>query len=178
MNSPSLLDIGFEHRHAKRFLRCIRTRPILKDSLQHDPVGVRCCPTWQWPWLHGWRCSDKTQDRILSCCDVEGSLEVELRFCELIEGLEPNWTTTVTTMALVSRRPRAATWSKRWILLCDGYPQSLGPLTGYTKATSSIGFLEPLVTWQKFRGSGNWFLVGSILTSWQVQQPESIRAHK
>ena len=133
------------------FLRCIRTRPILKDSLQHDPVGVRCCPTWQWPWLHGWRCSDKTQDRIL-CCDVEGSLEVELRFCELIEGLEPNWTTTVTTMALVSGGPPAATWSKRWILFCDGYPQSLGPLTGYTKATSSIGFLEPLVTWQKFRG--------------------------
>lgn len=77
----------------------------MKDSLQHDPVGVRCCPTWQWPWLHGWRYSDKTQDRILSCCDVEGSLEVELRFCELIEGLEPNWTTTVTTMALVSRGP-------------------------------------------------------------------------
>ena len=47
-------------------------------------------------WL---RRSDKTHDGIGRYSDVEGSGEAELRFCELIEGLRPHWTTTVMSVS-------------------------------------------------------------------------------
>ena len=66
--------------------------PMAKACHTIDVQPIFACAEDTAMWL---RHSDKTHDGIGRYSDVKGSGEAELRFCELIEGLRPHWTTTV-----------------------------------------------------------------------------------